>query len=99
MTWQSSDRWHVALMNLLASQAGDDPWSRLWLAVIDRALADAYVTTGGYHEDRRWTVGVRSWFGGPRFRFACEQAGLDVDWVRQLIAKYERERGRLKQCA
>lgn len=79
-------------MSLLASQVPDDPWSRLWLAVLDRALVDAYIVTGAIQSDRRWMRGARSWLGGPRFKIVCEQAGLDPVWVRQTIARYAAQR-------
>lgn len=67
------------------------PCEALWLAVIDRAIFDAYLhSTGGDFQSVIWVKDARAYFSSRRFRWVCEQLGINVDWVRSLIYPLER---------
>jgi|TARA_R110001583_G_scaffold195089_1_gene369006 hypothetical protein len=66
-----------------------EPEQHLWIAVLARALHDAFGITD-YTESKR----AVSWLGGNSrdFRFVCELAGREPSYVRERIQKQLTER-------
>jgi len=91
ITWRSHNPRHVALMDRLAAQAIDNELARLWLAVIDQALVDAFILSRATKADFRLRRGVRVWFYSRRFQFACDLAGIDWAWAGAAIEAYAGE--------
>lgn len=73
------------------------PAERLWLAVLEQTIFDAYLhSTGGNYQSIAWVKDARRWFATNDFEWICEQLGIEVDWARQLIGKLEQLAKRLR---
>lgn len=64
---------------------------KLWLAVIEQAIFDAYLhATGGNYQSVIWVKDAREYFDCDDFNWACEQIEIEPDWVRRLLRVIER---------
>ena len=66
------------------------PTERLWLAVLEQTMFDAYLhSTGGNYQSIAWVNDARGYFQSRDFDWICEQLGLEPDWVRGMTEKLE----------
>ncbi|MDP2322547.1 MAG: hypothetical protein Q8N51_00765 [Gammaproteobacteria bacterium] len=101
-TWRSLDPWHCALMNILVSHVDNNPYARLWFAVIEQAVLDLYVLNGAGMDpqDLKWfrSGWCRRFLRSQRFTAICGACGLDPAWTRQCIASYARTLDETRQA-
>jgi hypothetical protein len=97
------DKLHCQLMTVLRRHAGQEPESRLWLAVIEYAVADVYVLKGASMdpEDRRWYHAgmAHAFLRSARCVDVCHLAGLDPEFFRRTLKQYEAARHAHDQAA
>lgn len=75
------------MKNRLDAFTQDTPYTpeqKLWIAVLETAVEDALA-----HKDPDEKEAARNWFreGGTHFKFVCDLADFDPDYVRKQVMR------------
>lgn len=77
----------LIVRRLAQNVSRETPVSRMWLAVIEQAIYDAFINQSKYHNEPQWVEEAQNFLTSYRLDLVANAIGLHGDFVRREIAK------------